>query len=185
MLHVLWGKRGKWTACITLHIWQRTRLAHQLPHAFALDHHLFYTSKPSVNQALGEYTSVKITQEERRHLMLEERRQRELNSSRTEQPELESTQRAESEAKELPQATSPPNSPVHTESTTTLWWRIWIKIWIKNKRGIIGQYSTGIKVGLKSFTKDIKWNSPLNSVFFFIDLDVPHIFILNQTKFCL
>lgn len=40
-----------------LHIWQRAQLAHQLPHAFARDHHLFTQAglqwiRPSVNTAL-------------------------------------------------------------------------------------------------------------------------------------
>lgn len=62
--------------------------------------------------------SDQISQEERRRHMLEERRQRELDISGTEQLEPENSQRAESDPKELPQAASPPNSPVCRQSTT-------------------------------------------------------------------
>ena len=51
------------------------------------------------------------TQEERRRVLLEERRGRELNSPLTEPPEPESPERPEPEPKEQLIASSPPNSP--------------------------------------------------------------------------
>lgn len=59
------------------------------------------------------YLTMRVsTQEERRRLMLEERRQRELKLPRTEPVEPATPQTPESEPKEQPQASSPPNSPV-------------------------------------------------------------------------
>lgn len=51
------------------------------------------------------------TQEERQQLLLEERRQKELNSPKTEPPEPETPQRPEAEQNEQPNTSSPPNTP--------------------------------------------------------------------------
>lgn len=61
---------------------------------------------------LNKKNSVQISQEERRRLMLEEQQQRELGISGMEQLEPENLRRAECDLKDLPQAASPPNSPV-------------------------------------------------------------------------
>lgn len=51
-------------------------------------------------------------QEERRQMLLEERRKGELNSPKTERPERETPPRPDTELKEEPKASSPPpNSP--------------------------------------------------------------------------
>lgn len=65
-----------------------------------------------LREAKAEREKLLREREERRRHMLEERRQRELDISGTEQLEPENSQRAESDPKELPQAASPPNSPL-------------------------------------------------------------------------